>query len=123
MGDKDKACGCGCSGSGAVPTAKALELAELVAYSNGSIVSRTIADSKAGTLTLFAFDQGQGLSEHSAPFDAFVQVLDGQGEFVIGGESVVAEVGCLVVMPADVPHAVKANVRFKMLLTMLRATE
>jgi len=123
MSEKEKHCGCGCSKSGALPTATAVELAGQVAYSNGSIVSRTIADSKAGTLTLFAFDKGQGLSEHSAPFDAFVQVLDGQGEFVIGGESVVSAAGEVVVMPADIPHAVKANERFKMLLTMLRSVD
>ena len=101
--------------------AKAHDLATLVKYSKGSVVSRTLAENKAGTLTLFAFDADQGLSEHSAPFDAVVQVLDGAAEFIIGGKPVRAETGQLVVMPANVPHAVKTVTRFKMLLTMLRA--
>jgi quercetin dioxygenase-like cupin family protein len=98
-----------------------VDLATLVNYEEGSIVSRTLAENKAGTLTLFAFDAGQGLSEHSAPFDAIVQVVDGKAELVIGGKTVRAAAGQLVVMPANVPHAVKAPGRFKMLLTMLRA--
>jgi len=76
---------------------------------------------RGGTVTLFSFDAGQGLSEHSAPFDALVQILDGEAELKIGGKPVVARQGQLVVMPANVPHAVKAIQRFKMLLTMLRA--
>ena len=112
---------CGCSGNRPIPAAKALDLAALVDYAEGSIVSRTLAENDAGTLTAFAFDAGQGLSEHSAPFDAVVQVLDGQAQLVIGGEVVTATAGQLVVMPANVPHAVKAPTRFKMLLTMLRA--
>ncbi len=102
------------------PSAVALDLSELVSYAEGSIVSRTLAEDKAGTLTLFAFDAGQALSEHSAPFDAFVQILDGEAELTIGGKAVRAGQGQLVLMPADVPHAVKALRRFKMLLTMLR---
>lgn len=101
--------------------AKAHDLATLVKYSPGSIVSRTLAENKAGTLTLFAFDADQGLSEHSAPYDAVVQVLDGAVDLLIGGKPVRAEAGQLVVMPANVPHALKAVTRFKMLLTMLRA--
>ena len=104
-----------------VPAAKALDLAGLVDYAEGSVVSRTVAENDAGTLTLFAFDAGQGLSEHSAPFDAVVQVVDGEARLVIGGKSVRAAAGRLVVMPANVPHAVKAVKRFKMLLIMLRA--
>ena len=104
-----------------IPPAKAVDLATLVNYEEGSIVSRTLAENKAGTLTLFAFDAGQGLSEHSAPYDAIVQVIDGKSELVIGGKTVRAAAGQLVVMPANVPHAVKAPGRFKMLLTMLRA--
>jgi len=103
-----------------LPPAEAMELASLVAYADGSIVSRTLAENSAGTLTLFAFDAGQGLSEHSAPFDAVVQVLDGQADLIIGGRNVSATAGQIVVMPADIPHAVKAPQRFKMLLTMLR---
>ena len=101
--------------------AQAFELAALVEYADGAVVSRTLAENAAGTLTLFAFDAGQGLSEHSAPFDAVVQIVDGQAELVIGGKSVAAQAGSLVVMPANVPHSVKAPQRFKMLLTMLRA--
>ena len=104
-----------------VPTAEAVDLTALVRYADGSIVSRTIADTGAGTVTLFAFDEGQKLSEHSAPFDAIVQVIEGEAELTIGGKAVRASAGQLVVMPADVPHSVGATRRFKMLLTMLRA--
>ena len=104
-----------------IAAAKAHDLAALVDYSQGSVVSRTLAENKAGTLTLFAFDADQGLSEHSAPYDAVVQVLDGSVELTIGGKPVQAAAGQLVLMPADIPHAVKAITRFKMLLTMLRA--
>jgi len=93
----------------------------LVAYADGSIVSRTLLSNDAGTLTLFAFDADQALSEHSAPFDALVQVLDGQAELTIGGKVVTAGQGDLVLMPANVPHAVRASQPFKMLLTMLKA--
>ena len=106
---------------GKVPAGEALDLTGMVAYAPGSVVSRTIAENEAGTLTLFAFDAGQGLSEHSASFDAVVQVLDGEAELMIGGKIVRAAAGQLVIMPADVPHSVKAPQRFKMLLTMLRA--
>jgi quercetin dioxygenase-like cupin family protein len=95
-------------------------LAELVEYAPGAVVSRTLAKSEAGTLTVFAFDRGEALSEHTTPFDAYVQVLDGRAELVIGGESVFPQAGETVVMPANVPHAVKASQRFKMLLTLLR---
>jgi len=104
-----------------IPAAEALDLAGLAEYAEGSVVSRTIAQNDAGAVTLFAFDSGQGLSEHSAPFDAIVQVLDGEAELVIGGKPVRAAAGSLVVMPANVPHAVNAVRRFKMLLVMLRA--
>ena len=107
--------------AGRLAKARAHDLAGLVRYVRGSIVSRTIAQNDAGTLTLFAFDEGQKLSEHSAPFDAVVQVLDGEAELVIGGKPVRAAAGQLVVMPANVPHAVNARQRFKMFLIMLRA--
>ncbi|MDP3064383.1 MAG: cupin domain-containing protein [Chloroflexota bacterium] len=100
--------------------AKALELSDLVAYAEGAVVSRTIVDTKACTLTLFAFDAGQTLSEHTSPFDALVYVLDGVVELAIGGVPVRATTGQVVLMPASVPHAVRALVRFKMLLTMVR---
>ena len=115
-------CACGCCGDAPkLPPAEAVDLASAVEYATGSIVSRTIAENDGGTLTLFAFDAGQGLSEHSAPFDALVQILDGDAELTIGGEIVRATAGQLVLMPADIPHAVKAPTRFKMLLTMLRS--
>ena len=111
---------CSCHGSCTeFPAAEAVVLADAVQYAPGSIVSRTIADSDEGSLTLFAFDQGQNLSEHSAPYDAFVQVLDGEAELTIGGKPTRATAGQLVLMPANVPHAVKAVDKFKMLLTML----
>ncbi|KAF5420257.1 MAG: Cupin domain protein [Candidatus Methanocomedens sp.] len=104
-----------------IPASKPIGLADSIEYSTDSVVSRTLIENKAGTITLFAFDAGQGLSEHSAPFDAVVQVLDGEAELTIGGETVNATSGQMVVMPANVPHAVQARQRFKMLLTMLRA--
>ena len=103
-----------------LPSAEAVELKGLVDYGVGAVVSRTLAKNDAGTITLFAFDAGQELSEHSTPFDALVQILDGEAELIIGGKSVTAREGEVVVMPADVPHAVKSPERFKMLLTMLR---
>ncbi len=103
-----------------LPPSTAVDLKEMVDYSEGSIVSRALIQSKVGTLTLFAFDKGQELSEHSAPFDALVQVLDGQAEIIIGGESIMTGAGQTVLMPKDIPHVVKAPDRFKMFLTMIR---
>jgi len=103
------------------PKATPIRLADHVDYSEGAIVSRTLLDRKSGTLTLFAFDQGQSLSEHTAPFDAVVQVLDGEALLVIGGDEVRTTAGELVIMPAHVPHSVHAEKRFKMLLTMIRS--
>ncbi len=103
-----------------LPPASPLELAALVAYQDGGIVSRTLLKTGGGTLTVFAFDAGQSLSEHTAPFDALVQVLDGEVELVIGGKPVPAKAGQTVLMPANVPHAVNATTRLKMLLTMIR---
>jgi quercetin dioxygenase-like cupin family protein len=103
-----------------LPPAQPVELAALVAYQDGSVVSRTLVKKNGGTVTVFAFDAGQALSEHTAPFDAIVQVLDGQVELVIGGKKVPAETGQTVLLPANVPHAVNALTRFKMLLIMVR---
>lgn len=103
-----------------LPSAEPVVLSELVAYQEGSIVSRTLAKRAGGTVTLFAFDKGQALSEHTAPFDAIVQILDGEAELVIGGRSVPAASGQTVLMPASIPHAVNAPDRFKMLLVMIR---
>ena len=101
--------------------AEPMALADAAQYAPGSIVSRTLLKTDSGTLTLFAFDEGQGLSEHTAPFDALAQVLDGTATLSIGGKTVLAKAGELVLMPASVPHAVMAAGRFKMLLTMFRA--
>jgi len=100
---------------------EAVALAGQVDYVAGSVVSRTLAKKPTGTITLFAFDAGQGLSEHSAPYDAFVQVVDGVAALRIGGSDVVARAGDVVIMPANVPHAVHATERFKMLLVMIRS--
>jgi quercetin dioxygenase-like cupin family protein len=105
---------------GELPPARAVILGAEVEYAPGSVVSRTIAKGRAGSLTLFAFDAGEELSEHTAPFDAFVQVLDGAVELTIGGERVIARSGETVRMPAGIPHAVRAVERFKMLLSMIR---
>jgi len=99
---------------------QAIGLAGHIEYSDGAIVSKTLLDRKSGTLTLFAFDAGQGLSEHTSPYDATVLVLDGEGTMVIGGRRVKAGPGELVIMPAGVPHDVRAEKRFKMLLIMIR---
>lgn len=96
-------------------------LAALAEYQTGSIVSRTIIDKEIGTVTLFAFDAGQGLSEHTAPFDAMVVIVDGQAEIRIAGEPLVARAGEMVIMPANRPHALKATQRFKMMLVMIRS--
>ncbi len=108
------------SDPGGLPPGKAVDLEKMVEYSDGSIVSRALIQSKVGTVTLFAFDKGQGLSEHSAPFDAIVQVLDGTAEVNIGGEPVLTTAGQTVLMPADIPHSINAPKRFKMLLVMIR---
>jgi len=94
---------------------------ELAAYQPGSVVSREILKKEAGSVTLFAFDKGQGLSEHTAPFDALVFIVDGIAEVTIGGKSQSVAKGEMVVMPADIPHALKAVERFKMLLVMIRS--
>jgi quercetin dioxygenase-like cupin family protein len=104
----------------ALPPGRAVRLEAEIAYAPGSVVSRAIAKTRGGSLTLFAFDAGEELSEHTAPFDAFVQVLDGEVELTIDGETVIARAGETVRMPAGRPHAVKARARFKMLLAMVR---
>jgi len=96
-------------------------LVDLVAYQRGSVVSRTIIDKKTGTVTLFSFDEGQGLSEHTAPFDALVYLLDGEAEISISGKPLHLREGEMVIMPANQPHALKAVKRFKMLLAMIRS--
>ncbi|MEN6331201.1 MAG: cupin domain-containing protein [Smithella sp.] len=97
-----------------------LNMKDLVSYQPGSVVSRTVIDKDAGTVTLFAFDSGQGLSEHTAPFDALVQIIDGTAAITIAGSVHTVKEGEMIIMPANKPHALKANPRFKMLLVMIR---
>lgn len=102
---------------------KVLSLKDLVAYQEGTIASRMIINKKAGNITLFAFDKGEGLSEHTAPFDAVLTVLDGEAETTIGGTSFRLKEGETIIMPANIPHAVSAITRFRMMLTMIREQE
>ena len=100
--------------------AHAANLAALVEYGTGSVVSRTIMKKEAGTVTLFAFDKGEGLSEHTTPYDALVFVIDGEAEITISGNPIYVKAGEMVIMPADEPHSVHAVERFKMVLVMIR---
>ncbi|KUK14387.1 MAG: cupin domain-containing protein [Synergistetes bacterium] len=102
------------------PVGEKFKLNGLVNYQEGSIVSRTLIDKKTGTVTLFAFDRGQGLSEHTAPFDAMVIVLEGKAQITIEGKAHLLSGGEMIIMPANKPHAVRAEERFKMLLVMIR---
>ena len=101
--------------------AQAARAADLVDYQSGAVVSREVLKKKTGSVTLFAFDQGQGLSEHTAPFDALVQVLDGEAEITVAGKRHRVSAGELILMPAGQPHALKADRRFKMMLIMIRS--
>jgi quercetin dioxygenase-like cupin family protein len=103
------------------PIAKLAKAVELVNYQDGTIVSRAIIKKSTGSVTIFAFDEGQGLSEHTAPFDALVQVVEGAVEILISGQPHTLRVGELILMPAGQPHALKALGRFKMILTMIRS--
>ena len=103
------------------PKAQVLHVAGLADYQDGAVVSRQITKAEAGNVTLFAFDEGQELSEHSAPFDALVHVLEGAAEVRISGRAYPLQAGDAIIMPADAPHAVRASKRLKMLLTMIRA--
>ena len=100
---------------------QAVKVIDLVSYNEGSIVSRTIIDKTTGTCTLFAFAEGQGLSEHTAPFDALVYLLDGEAEVTISAKSLHLKEGDMVIMPANEPHALKAIKRFKMMLVMIKS--
>ena len=102
-------------------TAKAHGLNALIDYAADSVVSKTLVDKEPGTVTLFAFDAGQRLSEHTAPFDALVQITDGQAVITIAGNEMTVSAGQVVIMPANIPHAVGGDGKFKMLLTMIRA--
>jgi quercetin dioxygenase-like cupin family protein len=93
---------------------------DMVSYQPGSVVSRTLIDKSVGTVTVFAFDSGQGLSEHTAPFDALVQIIDGTADITIAGSVHTVREGEMIIMPANKPHSLKANPQFKMLLIMIR---
>ena len=97
-----------------------LNLSEMISYQEGSVVSKEIIKKQAGTVTLFAFDQGQGLSEHTAPFDALVNIIDGQAEVTISGKLFIVKEGEMIIMPANKPHSLKAVEKFKMLLVMIK---
>jgi len=100
---------------------QAISLTDLADYQEGSVVSRTIIDKKTGTVTFFAFDEGQGLSEHTVPFDALVYLLEGEAEIVISGKPIQLKEGEMVIMPANQPHALRATKKYKMILTMIRS--
>jgi len=100
---------------------KVLSPAKILDYQKGTVVSKTIADKNAGLVTLFAFDKGQGLREHTAPFDALVHLIDGEAEIVISGKSFCLKKGEMIVMPANQPHALLAIKKFKMILTMIKS--
>jgi quercetin dioxygenase-like cupin family protein len=105
---------------GLIPGQKGV-VTSLVSYQPGSVVSRTIISDKAGTVTLFAFDEGEGLSEHTAPYEALLHLLEGEAEVTISGKMNRLEQGEAIILPAGKPHAVRASKRFKMLLTMIRS--
>jgi quercetin dioxygenase-like cupin family protein len=100
---------------------KGLKVEDLIEYQDGAVVSREIIRKETGTVTIFAFDKGEGLSEHTAPFDAMVQVIDGKAEISISGKKNILNRGDMIIMPANEPHALHAVERYKMLLTMIRS--
>ena len=108
-------------GAAEVHPSQVFHLKNLVNYQEGSIVSREIVGKKTGTVTVFAFDEGQGLSEHTAPFNALVYILDGEAEILISGKTYNPKEGEMIIIPANEPHALKAIKRFKMLLIMIRS--
>jgi quercetin dioxygenase-like cupin family protein len=101
-------------------TARIFDLSQEVEYSGNGIISKRVIDKAVGNITLFSFDEGQRLSEHTAPFDAFIQVIEGQAEILIDGKPYALKAGNSIIMPANIPHAVNATSRFKMLLTMIK---
>jgi quercetin dioxygenase-like cupin family protein len=101
--------------------AKVLKVVDLMEYQEGAVVSREIIRKDTGTVTIFAFDKGEGLSEHTAPFDAMVQVIDGKAEIIISGKKNIVNAGEMIIMPANDPHALNALKRFKMVLTMIKS--
>ena len=103
------------------PKGTAFNLENHIEYAAGSVVSKTLIKKEIGNITLFAFDQGQGLSEHTAPFDAVVHILDGAAEITIGGQPQIVNAGEMLIMPANISHALQAKERFKILLVMIRS--
>lgn len=101
--------------------ARVLQLVDLLSYQDGSVVSRTIIDKKVGTVTLFAFDKNEGLSEHTAPYDALVYIVDGEAEVVVSGKPHQLKTGEMIIMPANQPHSLRAIEKFKMMLVMIQA--
>jgi quercetin dioxygenase-like cupin family protein len=101
--------------------AQAIKLADLIDYQDGTIVSKTIIDKNNGTVTLFAFDEGQRLSEHTAPFEALIYALDGKAEIIISGKSIYLKNGEMVIIPANQPHALNSIKKFKMILVMVKS--
>ncbi|MBL7861673.1 MAG: cupin domain-containing protein [Cyclobacteriaceae bacterium] len=104
-----------------IESSKAFVAAERIAYAAGSVVSKTIVKKPSGNITLFAFDKGEGLAEHSSPHDALVQVLDGQVEITMSGMAHHLQAGQCILLPANIPHALKATGQFKMMLTMIKS--
>jgi quercetin dioxygenase-like cupin family protein len=104
-----------------LPKAECIQLTQMTSYQVNAVVSRTLINRKHGTITMFAFDQGQGLSEHISPFDAFVHILEGRAEITVSGKGFQASEGEVVILPANCPHALAALSKFKMLLTMIRS--
>lgn len=102
-------------------TAKVFRLSEFIDYQQGSVVSKTLIKKGTGTVTLFAFDQGQGLSEHTAPFDALVGIVDGEAQITIASKDYILKKGQVIIMPANQSHSLKALAKFKMILTMIRS--
>lgn len=101
--------------------ARVFSLNDSVEYASGGILSKTILKKETGNISLFSFAKGEALSEHTAPFDAMIQIVDGKSEIIIGGKSFFLEAGQVIIMPASIPHAVKATEKFKMVLTMIRS--
>jgi quercetin dioxygenase-like cupin family protein len=107
--------------SNTIETSKSFSTVESIEYAEGSVVSKTILKKPTGNITLFAFDMGEGLSEHSSPYEALVQLLDGKSEIIIGGTSYMLQTGQSIILPANIPHALKATEKFKMMLTMIKS--
>lgn len=98
------------------------DLSKWIDYAPGAVISKIVSKKQTGNITLFSFDKGQGLSEHSAPFDAFIQVLDGEATVIINGKGFLVKTNESIILPANIPHAVQAHQQFKMLLTMIKSS-